>query len=161
LVQPEPDNSNGCKPFTQDFTGRAVILERGACYFCAKILNAMLSGAEAVLVANSRGQLPFAMSWICTGSSDYSDPILHPNGIGIPACMISRVDGSNLKAAIQDSKVVKVGFDSYRAYNEELEEKPENDITGIGVQQLLGGYNPLPAGQVSAYFGVLKRNCML
>ena len=144
LVQPSTTD-NGCQRFQKDYTGKAVILDRGGCFFCVKISNAMLAGADAVLIVNSHGELPYEMSWVC---DDYSDPILYPNGIGIPACMVSRADGQALKISIATGVAATVGFEHFRTYNSMLEAKPENDVTSLAVQQLLGGYNPLPAGQV-------------
>jgi hypothetical protein len=137
------NNNMGCMHFDQSYAGHALLIDRGTCKFCDKILKALASGADAVLIANSHAQLPYQMSWVCPG--EYGDPVLHPDGIGIPACMLSLADAQALRAAPPGA--ARVGFGAFRAYDGELEQKPANDVTGLGVQQLLGGYNPLPAGQ--------------
>ena len=49
------------------------------------------------------------MAWACD-KEDYGDPVLHPNGVGIPACMVSRDDGQALAAAVA-AGTVNLGFD--------------------------------------------------
>ena len=43
-----------CDPFAEgtDFTGKAVIVDRGACNFTQKVINAQDKGALFVLIAN-------------------------------------------------------------------------------------------------------------
>ena len=54
VVYPE-ENQNGCEAFSAetDFTGKAVIIDRGACNFTAKVLNAQDRGAKFVFIANN------------------------------------------------------------------------------------------------------------
>ncbi|WP_372761927.1 S8 family serine peptidase [Pseudoalteromonas sp.] len=54
LVYPDT-NQNGCDPFADsvDFTGKAVLIDRGACAFTQKVLNAQAKGAEFVMIANN------------------------------------------------------------------------------------------------------------
>ncbi|MEI8705034.1 S8 family serine peptidase [Pseudoalteromonas sp. B62] len=54
LVYPDA-NQNGCDEFAADvdFTGKAVLIDRGACAFTVKVLNAQKKGAEFVLIANN------------------------------------------------------------------------------------------------------------
>ncbi|MBE0419156.1 S8 family serine peptidase [Pseudoalteromonas nigrifaciens] len=54
LVYPDA-NQNGCVAFTADvdFTGKAVLIDRGACAFTDKVLNAQINGAEFVMIANN------------------------------------------------------------------------------------------------------------
>ncbi|MBQ4845340.1 S8 family serine peptidase [Pseudoalteromonas sp. MMG005] len=54
LVYPDA-NQNGCDAFADDvdFTGKAVLIDRGACAFTTKVLNAQAKGAAFVLVANN------------------------------------------------------------------------------------------------------------
>lgn len=54
LVYPSA-NSNGCEAFAEDidFTGKAVLIDRGACAFTDKVLNAQARGAEFVFIANN------------------------------------------------------------------------------------------------------------
>lgn len=54
LVYPDA-NQNGCDAFGDDvdFTGKAVLIDRGACAFVTKVLNAQAKGAAFVLIANN------------------------------------------------------------------------------------------------------------
>ena len=54
LVYPDA-NQDGCNDFADDvdFTGKAVLIDRGACAFTAKVLNAQEKGAEFVFIANN------------------------------------------------------------------------------------------------------------
>ncbi len=54
LVYPET-NADGCTEFAADvdFTGKAVLIDRGACAFTQKVLNAQAKGAEFVMIANN------------------------------------------------------------------------------------------------------------
>ncbi|MBB1432735.1 MULTISPECIES: S8 family serine peptidase [Pseudoalteromonas] len=54
VVYPE-ENQNGCVAFSAetDFTGKAVIIDRGACNFTQKVLSAQDRGAKFVFVANN------------------------------------------------------------------------------------------------------------
>jgi hypothetical protein len=54
LVYPDT-NQNGCIDFAADidFTGKAVLIDRGACAFTTKVLSAQDKGAEFVFIANN------------------------------------------------------------------------------------------------------------
>ena len=54
LVYPEA-NQDGCTEFAADvdFTGKAVLIDRGSCYFTDKVLHAQAKGAEFVMIANN------------------------------------------------------------------------------------------------------------
>lgn len=54
LVYPDT-NADGCTEFAADvdFTGKAVLIDRGACAFTQKVLNAQAKGAEFVMIANN------------------------------------------------------------------------------------------------------------
>lgn len=54
LVYPDA-NQDGCVAFGADvdFTGKAVLIDRGACAFTDKVLNAQINGAEFVMIANN------------------------------------------------------------------------------------------------------------
>ncbi|WP_213611616.1 S8 family serine peptidase [Pseudoalteromonas sp.] len=54
LVYPEA-NQLGCDAFAGDidFSGKAVLIDRGACAFTQKVLNAQANGAEFVMIANN------------------------------------------------------------------------------------------------------------
>jgi minor extracellular serine protease Vpr len=83
-------NQNGCTAFADDvdFTGKAVIIDRGTCGFTVKVLNAQKKGASFVIVANNKvNDGAFSM-----GGSD--------SAITIPSVMISKEDGDAIKAAL-------------------------------------------------------------
>lgn len=54
LVYPDT-NQDGCVDFAADvdFTGKAVLIDRGTCNFTKKVLNAQKRGAEFVMIANN------------------------------------------------------------------------------------------------------------
>ncbi|CAD2226137.1 conserved exported hypothetical protein [Pseudoalteromonas sp. 3J6] len=54
LVYPEA-NQDGCVEFSADvdFTGKAVLIDRGSCNFTDKVLHAQAKGAEFVMIANN------------------------------------------------------------------------------------------------------------
>ncbi|MGS0536954.1 S8 family serine peptidase [Pseudoalteromonas sp. SaAl2] len=54
VVYPE-ENQDGCVEFSEetDFTGKAVIIDRGACNFTQKVLSAQNRGAAFVFIANN------------------------------------------------------------------------------------------------------------
>ncbi|KTF13764.1 S8 family serine peptidase [Pseudoalteromonas sp. H105] len=54
VIYPEA-NQNGCEAFADeiDFTGKAVLIDRGACAFTQKVLNAQARGAAFVFIANN------------------------------------------------------------------------------------------------------------
>ena len=54
LVYPET-NADGCAEFAADvdFTGKAVLIDRGSCNFTDKVLHAQAKGAEFVMIANN------------------------------------------------------------------------------------------------------------
>lgn len=88
LVYPEV-NANGCEAFGDDvdFTDMAVLVDRGACNFTSKVLNAQNKGADFVIVANNQDTPPFAMGG--------SDP-----AVTIPSVMVSLIDGNAIKDAV-------------------------------------------------------------
>ncbi len=94
LVYPTT-NQNGCVAFADDidFTGKAVIIDRGACNFTTKVLNAQNKGASFVIVANNApGDGAFIM-----GGEDEK--------VTIPSVMISKEDGDAIKAALAEGDV--------------------------------------------------------
>ncbi|CCQ10770.1 Serine protease, subtilase family [Pseudoalteromonas luteoviolacea B = ATCC 29581] len=84
------DTSVACAPFANDvdFTGKAVLVDRGACAFVTKVENAQARGAAFVIIAN---HTPEAGAIRPGGGSDK---------ITIPSIGISYEDGKALKAAI-------------------------------------------------------------
>ena len=78
--------------------GNIALIDRGVCFFLDKIQRARDAGALAVIVVNNEGGPPVAM-----GS---------PGGtVDIPAMMITRRDGNNLKEHLDDGLFVKLGGD--------------------------------------------------
>ena len=89
LVYPEA-NQDGCIAFGDDidFTGQAVIIDRGGCAFTQKVISAQEKGAVFVIVANNKvNDGAFNM-----GGAD--------ENATIPAMMISKEDGDVIKAAM-------------------------------------------------------------
>ncbi|MGL4711685.1 MAG: S8 family serine peptidase, partial [Shewanella sp.] len=87
LVYPAA-NKNGCAAYTEDLTGKTVLIDRGACAFTVKVLNAQLKGAAFVIVANNAANAGASVM----GGSD--------SKVTIPSVMISKEDGDAMKAAI-------------------------------------------------------------
>ena len=55
-------NGTGCDPIAEDLTGKIAIIDRGACFFEQKVLNAELQGAIGVIICNYEDTfLPAAM----------------------------------------------------------------------------------------------------
>ena len=46
--------TDGCEPLTNSFAGRIAVIDRGACSFVTKTLNAQAAGASAVIVVNNQ-----------------------------------------------------------------------------------------------------------
>lgn len=94
LVVPT-SNLNGCTAFASDvdFSGQIPIIDRGACNFTSKVLNAQAKGAPFVIVANNAAG---------AGASTMggSDPL-----VTIPSVMISKEEGDALKAEIAKGDV--------------------------------------------------------
>ncbi|WP_125783754.1 S8 family serine peptidase [Pseudoalteromonas rubra] len=96
LVYPEA-NQNGCdldedaNPFADmDFTGKAVLIDRGACAFTEKVLNAQERGAVFVFIANNNDDgTPAPMG----GSND---------AVTIPSAGLNFAAGAKLKEQMKD-----------------------------------------------------------
>ena len=83
-----------CKPSTDDFKGKFVLVKRGSCLFMEKVRNCEKQGAMGVLIYN-----------------DKNDAIFPPAYYGkektkIPSCMISMKDGTK---TIMDGNMMKWG----------------------------------------------------
>ena len=77
LAIPPATNFEGCSPFSQEinpekYSGRAILVNRGKCMFCVKILNALTVNASAVIVSNSIDSIPIIMTWssLCPAVAD-------------------------------------------------------------------------------------------
>jgi len=90
LVYPA-ENQDGCDEFvdTVDFTGKAVIIDRGGCGFSEKALNAQKSGAKLVIVANNADGAAPGMS----GGPEASE-------VTIPVVSVTQDVGQLLKDAL-------------------------------------------------------------
>ena len=86
VVVAEP--ANGCTAITSPVAGGIALIDRGACDFSLKVLNAQLAGAIAVIIANNQG----GTVTITMGAGQGA------NRVRIPAVMISQNDGADLKA---------------------------------------------------------------
>jgi len=86
-------NKNGCAAYTEDLTGKTVLIDRGTCGFTVKVLNAQLKGASFVIVANNAAN---AGAIVMGGTDDK---------ITIPSVMVSKEDGDAIKAALASGDV--------------------------------------------------------
>jgi hypothetical protein len=82
--------TQGCSPLIGFPAGAIAIVDRGACLFIQKVLNAQNAGAVAVVVVNSLSGLPVTMGG--------DDPT-----ITIPAVMVSLEDGTQIKGGLPAS----------------------------------------------------------
>lgn len=90
-------NVSGANPFKAgQFTGKAVLLQRGGCTFAEKASNAAAAGATAVVIFNN--------------SVGYLPPSLGSQGVNIPAILISKDDGTKLKTDIEAGRKVTFSF---------------------------------------------------
>lgn len=92
LVNDAAASSAGCTtPFLNAaaLSGKIAVLDRGGCDFSAKVRNAKLAGAKAVVVVNNVAGDPITMG----GGADTTNT-------GIPSVMISLADGTKLKTAL-------------------------------------------------------------
>jgi subtilisin family serine protease len=80
-------NLNGCAPFTADLTGKVSVINRGACTFTSKVLNAEAAGASMAIIALVAPGDPFEGGW---GGEGYPQ---------IPGFMVSQANGNLLKVA--------------------------------------------------------------
>ena len=99
LIYPT-ENQVGCDPFADgtDFTGKVVIIDRGACNFTAKVINAQDKGAVFVLIAN---HTPGAGA---PGLGGF-DP-----AVSIPSAGISYEDGMSMKEALSAGSSITFSF---------------------------------------------------
>jgi len=92
----EPSNALGCNPFTADLTGKVVLMDRGACNFTLKIVNANAAGAVIGIIGLVAPGDPFS------GGDGGDRPI------DIPAYMISQSDSNDLKDAVGPGVTLRV-----------------------------------------------------
>ncbi|MFC0118780.1 S8 family serine peptidase [Pseudoalteromonas xiamenensis] len=89
------ETSEACEAFAEnvDFTGKAVLVDRGSCNFTAKVLNAQARGAKLVIIANH------------TPNAGPTRPGGSAPGIEIPSIGVSYELGKALKAALASGDV--------------------------------------------------------
>jgi minor extracellular serine protease Vpr len=88
------DNPLGCTAFEDgSLTGKTVLIDRGACTFTTKVLNAQNAGAAFVIIANNAPN----GGPVNAGGADPA--------VTIPAVGISLEDGEVIKAALADGDV--------------------------------------------------------
>lgn len=92
------DPTFGCNPLINgsEISGKIAIIERGACAFVDKVMNAQNAGAVAVIVVNSFAGTPIVMGGTSTT-------------ITIPSSMVSHSDGQLIMNAMQ-SETLNASF---------------------------------------------------
>ena len=79
--------ADGCAAISTPLAGKIALIDRGACDFSLKALNAQTAGAAAVIIANNQGGT--AVFTMGAGAD--------AKKVRIPAVMISQNDGAELK----------------------------------------------------------------
>jgi hypothetical protein len=77
--------ADGCTAISTALAGKVALIDRGACNFTIKALNAQAAGATAVIIANNQGGTD---TFVMGGTE---------RKLRIPAMMISQNDGASLK----------------------------------------------------------------
>jgi minor extracellular serine protease Vpr len=95
-------NKTACDPFADgtDFTGKVVLIDRGACNFTTKVINAQSKGAVFVIIANNTPE----DGPVGLGGAD--------DNATIPSVGISFEDGVAIKEAIAGDDAVTFSFSS-------------------------------------------------
>lgn len=102
--------STACSALTAgSLSGTIALISRGTCSFSAKIQNAQLAGALAVLVVNNVAGDPTAMA------SDGT-----PDQPTIPAYMVGLEDGLVLKTKDGVSTTIEAGLEYFRTANDNI-----------------------------------------
>lgn len=79
--------ADGCTAISTPLAGKVALIDRGACDFSTKALNAQQAGASAVIIANNQ---PTAILTMGAGAN--------AKRVRIGAVMISQADGADLKS---------------------------------------------------------------
>jgi len=91
-------STDGCEPITTKLAGKIALIDRGACTFVTKVLNAQAAGAKGVIIVNNApGGLP--------GMGGFDAAIT------IPSVGVSKADGDAFKAAAAGNIVGKLILD--------------------------------------------------
>ena len=80
--------SLGCNLPALDYTGKIVLIDRGTCFFDAKVYNAQQKGAVGVIVVDNTEENTFSMGLASVGAS-----------VKIPSVLIKKSDGDRLRSA--------------------------------------------------------------
>src|SRR5438477_528263 len=88
--------SNGCSAIS-GVSGNIALIARGTCTFKTKVYNAQLAGAIGVVITNNVFGFPIPMG----NDQTVPDP-------SIPAMMIMKSDGDNIRATIASPATVNV-----------------------------------------------------
>jgi minor extracellular serine protease Vpr len=94
-------HSNGCTSVDPAAAGKLAIIDRGTCTFSQKVANAKAAGAIAVLIINNVAGDPIAMARTAGFDDD------------IPAVMISKNDGADLRASGATTASAVATFDEF------------------------------------------------
>ena len=99
VVYAEPNNA--CSPLTNAsaISGTIALIDRGACFFTTKFINAQAAGAIAVIVVNNVDGPPITMGGSPTTT------------INIPGVMISKSDGNIIKGELSRGVTVVMSAD--------------------------------------------------
>jgi hypothetical protein len=91
----------GCSPLENaaEVAGNIAVINRGACLFAEKALNAQAAGAVAVIITNNRDEALGRMS------GDFS-------AVTIPAMMVSQADGKRLRDNAGRTGTIAIGMHS-------------------------------------------------
>jgi len=89
--------NEGCEASTIDYTGKIVLIDRGACQFGLKCLNAENAGALGVVIFNNQPGGPIPMGAGVDGAL-----------VTIPCVMLSLEDGTMIKDAMANGETVNI-----------------------------------------------------
>ena len=94
--------TDGCQPIVNNVAGSIALIDRGACAFVTKALNAQAAGAIGMILANNRGGNPPTMGGTSTQ-------------VTIGLLSITQADGNAVKAALMAGPVTATLFRSVSA----------------------------------------------
>jgi hypothetical protein len=95
----------GCSPLENaaQVAGNIAVINRGACFFAEKALNAQAAGAVAVIIMNNRIDPDEPL--VTRMSGDFS-------AVTIPAMMVSQAGGKKLRENLGRAAAIKIGMRS-------------------------------------------------
>jgi len=95
-AQGHPIAQEGCSPAINDLTGKIAVIYRNTCDFAAKIYNAQVAGAVAVIIVNREDEV-LGMTAATPGPGQ---------NVTIPAVFISSISGDALISEMDNGPVV-------------------------------------------------------